>query len=338
MATSYLPTLRTVQNMLIPDAKGVLAGLGLICASYSTIRVLSALALYSLPSRVSTYHHGPGPWALITGASDGIGLGIAEELSRQGFNIILHGRNEGKLNAVSSHLGSKFPERQYRLLVADAATFPPTSSAYTELLAPVKDLNITVLVNNVGNVGGVTNKSIRSVADWPDDEVEALMNINVTFTLHLTRALLPILQQHEPALIINCGSVAAAGLPYLAHYSGMKAFLKAWSRGLGIELKAEGHNIEVLHAEIAEVTTPSNPGSGVPFKTDAATFAKALVSRAGWNHGSVTAYWQHLMLSRVFAAMPEWMFAMSMGSMMRQMSKEEVVRVDQFKWDRKKDD
>ena len=103
-----------------------------------------------------------------------------------------------------------------------------------------------------------------------------------------------------------------------------------------MELKAEGHTIEVLHAEIAEVTTPSNPGSSVAFKTDAATFASALVSRAGWNYSSVTPYAPHLMFTRVLAAMPEWMFAMSMSPMMKEMAKKEIVRVDQFKWDRKK--
>jgi 17beta-estradiol 17-dehydrogenase / very-long-chain 3-oxoacyl-CoA reductase len=271
------------QNLLTPDTKGILAGLGLAIASYSTFSVLSALSIYFLPSKISTYHHGSSPYALITGASDGIGLALASEFSSRGFNIILHGRNASKLRAVALHLSSKHPQRHYEVLVADAATFPPTAEAYTELLEPVKHLNITILVNNVGNVGGVTNRSIRTVADWSDSETEALMNLNVMFTLHLTRAMLPHLQLHEPACIVNCGSVAAAGIPYLAHYSGMKAFLKSWSRALSIELKVgERRDIEVLHAEIGEVGTPSNPGgANTGLKVDAATFAKAWVDRMG---------------------------------------------------------
>jgi len=137
--------------------------------------------------------------------------------------VILHGRNPAKLDAVATSLKSSFPARTFRTLVADAAHFPQTNAAYDELIAPLRSLNITVLINNVGNIGGVTDRSMRALADWGAEELEALMNLNVSFTLQLTRAMLPLLKQREPALIVNCGSVAAKGFPYLATYSGTKA-------------------------------------------------------------------------------------------------------------------
>jgi len=84
------------------------------------------------------------------------------------------------------------------------------------------------------------------------------------------------------------------------------------------------------------VTTPSNPILGVAFKTDAPTFAKALLSKAGWGHGSVTPYAGHLMFSRVLPGLPGWAFKWSMGPMMRKMAKEwegGLERVDFFKWE-----
>lgn len=330
--------LRSATNLFTPDAKGIFAGSGFLWLSLATLRVLPALAIYLLPSRVNRYQHAAGSWALITGSSDGIGFALAEELSRRGFNVILHGRNPDKLAAVSSNLSAKFPNRNYKVLVADAAAFPRTAEAYEELLQPIKDLNITILVNNVGNVGAVTERPIKPLSEWPHDELDTLVNINLTFTLHITKAMLPILQRHQPSLIVNVGSVAAAGLPYLETYSGTKAFLKSWSRGLGIELNiGEKRDIEVLHVEVGEVSTPSNPMPGVAFKTDATTFSKALVDKMGWKLGSVTAWWGHLMFSRVLPAMPEWLFGKTMGPMMRGRSMRDLPRVDHFKWDRKKD-
>ena len=148
---------------------------------------------------------------------------VAHELASSGFNVIIHGRNPAKLSAVAASLKSSFPARTFRTLVADAASFPQTNAAFEELLAPLQSLNITVLINNVGNHGGVTDRPMRTVADWNAEELEALVNLNLSFTLQLTRALLPLLKRCEPALIVNCGSVAEAGIPYIAPYSGTKA-------------------------------------------------------------------------------------------------------------------
>lgn len=137
--------------------------------------------------------------------------------------MILHSRNPAKLDAVAASLKSSFPARTFRTLVADAARFPQTSAAYDQLVAPLCALNITMLVNNVGNVGAITECPMRLLADWEAEELEALVNLNVSFSLQLTRVMLPVLKRCEPALIVNCGSVAAAGLPYIATYSGTKA-------------------------------------------------------------------------------------------------------------------
>jgi 17beta-estradiol 17-dehydrogenase / very-long-chain 3-oxoacyl-CoA reductase len=56
------------------DLTTVLAGLGLASVSYNAFRLLAALTVYLLPSRLHLYHHGSEPYALVTGASDGIGF------------------------------------------------------------------------------------------------------------------------------------------------------------------------------------------------------------------------------------------------------------------------
>lgn len=92
------------------------------------------------------------PWALVTGASDGIGVGFAEELASQGFNVILHGRNAEKLQTVSETLQAQFPGRKFKILVLDAVQDAGNVDKIQAALAEFKDLNLKVLINNVGGM------------------------------------------------------------------------------------------------------------------------------------------------------------------------------------------
>jgi hypothetical protein len=79
----------------------------------------SAALVHSLlfPSKLPRYLHAPGfSWALVTGSTSGVGLALASELCSRGFNVILHGRNQAKLEDVRSKLLIEFPSRQSRLL------------------------------------------------------------------------------------------------------------------------------------------------------------------------------------------------------------------------------
>ncbi|KAL8343114.1 hypothetical protein RB598_004457 [Gaeumannomyces tritici] len=120
------------------------AAIGLLTALYWVCRVASFGLAYARPSRLSRYlHHGGGgpvsdsgsgggggqqqrrpPWALVTGASDGIGKHLAAELADFGFNVVLHGRNPEKLAKVEEALADRFPSRKFRVIVADVSRVP----------------------------------------------------------------------------------------------------------------------------------------------------------------------------------------------------------------------
>lgn len=94
-------------------------------------------------------------YALVTGASDGLGLALAEEIMNRGFNVIVHGRNGPKLEGVREKLQTKFPK--LKVIVAEATALEPETSS-KKILAIVQNIEkkeggkLTVLINNVGGL------------------------------------------------------------------------------------------------------------------------------------------------------------------------------------------
>ena len=74
-----------------------------------------------LPRKDLVYDYGDNTWAVITGASDGIGLGFAKELAKEKFNICLIARNRKKLETVETQLKESYPEIKTYVVVADFA-------------------------------------------------------------------------------------------------------------------------------------------------------------------------------------------------------------------------
>ena len=93
------------------------------------------------------YQRGPQSYAVITGATDGIGKSLAKDLYRKGFNVIVHGRNEQKLTATVAEIKALREDGTVEYFVADA-TSPHVD--FTEIAGRFDDLNITVFINNVG--------------------------------------------------------------------------------------------------------------------------------------------------------------------------------------------
>ena len=116
---------------------------------------------------------GKTPWAIVTGASDGVGLGFVEELLDRGFNVVLHGRNEDKLRRIVEELRLQWPQRDFKLLVIDASTAVKDSTDIRLALRSLEHLELKVLINNVGGNGGeesflqlIEEQSAESVDTW----------------------------------------------------------------------------------------------------------------------------------------------------------------------------
>lgn len=177
------------------------------------------------------------PIALVTGASSGIGAIYADRLAKQGYDLILVARNEGKLTALAARLRSA-TGRHVELLPADLTVKADLLRVENRLQS---DERIELLVNNAGF--GVTSPLIDSDADCLDDMIQ----LNVTALTRLTRAVAVGMARRGKGAIINIASIVAVA-PDLINgtYSGSKAFVLAFTQSLHHELSPKGIQVQAV--------------------------------------------------------------------------------------------
>ena len=275
------------------------ATIGIISTSFLFIKFLRFIHLYTRSSSLKRYHHGASPWAFVTGASDGIGRAFAQELAQNGFNVVLHGRNPSKLETVKAQLQKQFPKLNFRILIADAS-----SSSYWQinnLVTSIHDIHLTILINNVG--GAIT---VAPLEDTALEDINAIINLNARFPTQLTKALLPKLTQTtSPSLIMNIGSSGDFCVPYATVYGGSKGFNMTWSSSLGMELKSEGKDVEVLAVSVGRVTDVShNKKDASVFTPSARTMARAALQRVGCGRPVVVGYVGHALQKFLVGILP----------------------------------
>jgi len=265
---------------------------------------------YLYPSGLSKFlrqHEGEASWALVTGASDGIGRALCFELAARGFNVVLHGRNETKLARVRDELEATHPTRRFRTATADASSF--SAADIDRIVGQVADVPLTILINNVGGTAPLSSNFKYFECTTPK-EMEALFSLNIRFPLQLTHALLlQLQQQQQPTLVLNCGSQAAIGQPYVSTYAATKGALHTWTRALAAEQRAEGTKVEVMETVIGATYTQqfhgdSNFKPGL-FMPTADVMARAVLSRVGCGHTSVVAYfWHNVQTTLLYSLLP----------------------------------
>lgn len=147
----YYKTMEKIKNYLSKD--NLILGL----ASYATYKLavrpalsfLSTVYQYMIrPRRNLKKRYGDSSWAMITGATSGIGAAFAEELAMEGFNLILVGRSTEKLKAQKQAMGEKFKEIQIETRVIDLSSTDVND--YIEIGESVAHLNVSILINNAG--------------------------------------------------------------------------------------------------------------------------------------------------------------------------------------------
>ncbi|MGO1521166.1 MAG: SDR family NAD(P)-dependent oxidoreductase [Sphingobacterium sp.] len=162
-----------------------------------------------------------GKNAFISGATQGIGFAIAQQLLNERVAVIINGRTEEKTNFAVQKLQTEFPDATVSGIVADF-------EKKDEVLALSDKLpRIDLLINNVGMF------ELKNFEDIDDEDWYKIFEINVMNTIRLTKRLLPTMLQQNFGRIIFTGSEAGVNIPEnMIHYGMTKAALMAFSNGL----------------------------------------------------------------------------------------------------------
>ena len=191
-------------------------------------------------------------YALVTGASSGIGRDISIELSKKGYDIILVGRNEDKLKETASLL-----KTEYKIIPVDLAK----SENCLELYNKVKDLDIDILVNNAGF--GIFGK----FDEIDIDKQINMINVNITALDILSKLFLQDMKKKNRGFILNVASSAAfIPGPLLSTYYGSKAYVLRITEAIYEELRRDNYNgISISVLCPGPVNTNFNDVAGVRF-------------------------------------------------------------------------
>ncbi|XP_012717960.2 very-long-chain 3-oxoacyl-CoA reductase-A [Fundulus heteroclitus] len=175
-----------------------------------------------------------GKWAVVTGATDGIGKSYAEELARRGFSMMLISRSQEKLDDVARSLEDQF-KVETRTIAVDFGRL----DIYSKIEEGLANLEIGVLVNNVG----VSYRYPEYYLQIPDlnDFITNMINVNMTSVCQMTRLVLPKMVERSKGVILNISSASGMyPVPLLTVYSATKAFVDFFSRGLHEEYRRQG--------------------------------------------------------------------------------------------------
>ena len=212
--------------------------LGLILGVFPALPFAAlALALWTSEEHFVTHpkslRERYGDWALVTGASAGIGAEFARALARDGLGVVLVARREEQLRSLAEEL-EKSSQVETRVVAADLAE-PDAAARVAEAVA---DLEIAVLVNNAG-VGYAGRFDLQDAARTAE-----LVDLNCRAPLLLTHAFLPAMRERGRGAVIFTGSVAGSQpLPLHATYSASKAFDNFMAEALYVENKGAGVDV-----------------------------------------------------------------------------------------------
>lgn len=184
-----------------------------------------------------------GPWALVAGASEGLGAAYAEELAKRGLNLILIARRLEKLELLANKLSEEYSV-EINCYSLDLSDYKETKSVISKA-----DLNIGLLVYNAAY------SPISYFEDISEEDLSKIVDVNIKTPLLLTKLLsAKMIKEGRGGIVLMSSLAGTQGSPKIATYAASKAFNMILSEGLWHELKKYG--IDVLASCAGAVRTP----------------------------------------------------------------------------------
>ncbi|KAJ4710943.1 Very-long-chain 3-oxoacyl-CoA reductase 1-like [Melia azedarach] len=229
-----------------------------------------------------------GSWAIITGATDGIGKALAFELASKGLSLVLVGRNPEKLELTYEEIRQKH-EVDIRTVVIDLA-----KSSGQDISRAIEDgiegLDIGILINNAG----VAFPYARFFHEVDSELMMSVMKVNIDGLTWVTRSVLPVMLSKKKGAIVNIGSgssVVLSSYPLFSIYAATKAYLAMFSRCIYLEYKQKGIDVQ-CQVPLFVATKMSKFKRSSFFIPSAEMYSKASIRWIGYDHLCLP-YWPH---------------------------------------------
>ena len=213
-----------------------------------------------------------GPWAIVAGASEGLGAAFAEVLAKHHLNLVLIARRTDKLEALANALRDKYPIEIISHSV-DLADFEQTKQFVSELT-----VDIGLLVYNAAYA------PIGYFENIPEHDLDQIVNVNIKTPLLLTKLVsTKMIEKGKGGIVLMSSLAGSQGSPKIATYAASKAFNIILAEGLWHELKK--HGIDVIASCAGAITTPGYKNAQneqeAPGTLDAMTVAEKTINAMG---------------------------------------------------------
>jgi len=184
---------------------------------------------------MNTGHH-QRPFAVITGASRGIGAAYARAMAHRGFDLLLVSRNDVRLQAIATTLQHTYGV-QIQTAVLDLAQ--PDAGHQLFVLSRQEREHVDLLINNAGF------GMYGSFVDMALPRLHEMLRLHVNTVVDSTRLFLPSMIERKSGAIINVASLAGLfPIPYMAEYAATKAFIISFSEAIAEEVRPSGVYIQ----------------------------------------------------------------------------------------------
>ncbi|KAH9558436.1 hypothetical protein CY35_06G008500 [Sphagnum magellanicum] len=241
-----------------------------------------------------------GDWALITGATDGIGKAFTGKLAKKKINLVIVGRSQPKLEELAKELHSKYGV-EVRFVVVDF-TDDDLDGGLSRISQRTADIHVGILINNVG----ISYPYARFFHELDEKLTKNLLRVNIEVTTRVIQLFLPSMLKHKRGAIINVGSGAGSVLPsdpLYTLYAATKAFVDQLSRSLYVEYKHSGIDVQCqvplyVATKMAKIRKAS---LAVPSPD---TYATAGLKWVGYEP-RCTPYWVHSIMWWLIQMIPE---------------------------------
>jgi 17beta-estradiol 17-dehydrogenase / very-long-chain 3-oxoacyl-CoA reductase len=242
------------------------------------------------------YSEFKGEWALVTGASYGIGRSLAISIAKRGLNVYIIARSKDKLESVAKEVRKHNVE--VRCLVFDLAK----RESYKEIKEKLNPLP-SIVINNVGGLSA--DKQMHEFLWYQPEDFDNQMQLNFWSSVEMCRICMPEMVQRKRGIVLNISSVASV-IPYwMTPYTSAKNALNGFSHALHREYLPYG--VTVHGILVGMVDTPLNANmEHSPEIVSPDALAEETLDAVGFYGHILTPSWKHDLATSILVNIPDF--------------------------------